>query len=166
MRFCRALLHCFISSQRLLTLKCNLVSSHLRKLRLARVRLHERASLSNGNARHLPRFIALFYIFAVAFYIKAQFDFLAILWGRKNTFAIRPSKCKCACGTFALARRCSQLYAQGFRPPSRRLGGLRADFAHSQSGFRLFGERIVLNIIKLYPQKDFAIFSGHFCMPS
>ena len=42
--------------------------------------------------------------------------------------------------------------------------GLKADFAHSQSGFRLFGERIVLNIIKLYPQKDFAIFEGRISM--
>ena len=42
--------------------------------------------------------------------------------------------------------------------------GLKADFAHSKSGFRLFGERIVLNIIKLYPQKDFAIFEGRISM--
>ena len=56
-RFCRALLHYLITSQRLLTLMCNLVSSHLRKLRLAHARLRERASLSNGNAWHLPRFI-------------------------------------------------------------------------------------------------------------
>ena len=39
---------------------------------------------------------------------------------RMLTFAIRPSKCKCACGTLTFARRCSQLCAQKYHAPSRR----------------------------------------------
>ena len=127
-RFWRALLHFFFSSQLLLTLKCNLVSSHLRKLRFAYARLRERASLSNGNAWHLPRFIALLYIFEVAFSIKAQFDFLAILWGRKNTFAIRPNKCKSALRSRNF---CAALLATVRAKISRALSslcGLRAHF--------------------------------------
>ena len=117
-----------------------------------------------GKSAILPRFITLLYLSARALITKAQVGFFAILSDRKNTFAIKPSKCKCARGTFVLEQRRSRLYVRGFRPPSRRLGGLRADFAHSKSGFRLFGERIVLNIIKLYPQKDFAIFEGRISM--
>ena len=90
-----------------------------------------RSRLRLPKARFWRALLILLYHFARTLIIKVQVDFFAILWGRKNTLDKRPNKCKCACGTFALARRCSQLYAQGFRPPSRRLGGLRADFAHS-----------------------------------
>ena len=55
-----------------------------------------------------------------------------------------------------------QLYIHGFRPPSRRLGGLRADFAHSQMRMD-FAFRCLSNVQLLFKyktSKDFAIFSG------
>ena len=63
----------------------------------------------------------LLYHSARALIVNEQFDFLAILWGSKNTLAIRPSKCKSACGAATFARRCLQLYAQKYHAPSRRL---------------------------------------------
>ena len=132
-RFWRALLHHLISSQGLLILKCNLASPPLRKLRLAHARLRERASLSNGNAWHLLRFIALLYIFAVAFSIQAQFDFLAILWGRKNTFAIRPNKCKSALRSRNF---CAALLATVRAKISRALSSLCGLRAHITFGVR------------------------------
>ena len=42
------------------------------------------------------RVFTLLYIFAKAFILRAQIDFFAILWGRKNTFVIRKSSCKSA----------------------------------------------------------------------
>ena len=155
-RFWRALLHYFITSQQLLKLKCRRVSSHLCKLRLAHARLRERASLSIGYAWHLPRFIALLYIFAITFNIKAQAVFFAILRGRKNTFAIRPNKCKCACGTFAhgerlpLAANCISMDFARFLV-RRGAVGLKADFALRRT--------VVFRRIKVYPPQDFA-FSG------
>ena len=93
--------HFFISLQRLLSLKCKLISSYLRRLRLAHARLRERARLSKGNAWHLPRFIYTSLYLRKNFNHKSARCFFAILWGRVITFAIKPNKCKCACGTFA-----------------------------------------------------------------
>ena len=68
----------------------------------------------------LARFIYTSLYLRKGFNHKSARCLFAILWGRVITFAIRPSKCKSACGAAALEQRRSRLYVRG---------GLRADFA-------------------------------------